>query len=248
MNRGVMVVIIGFIICGCTSKFSPQTRIQSVMDHPSGKKFTKILLLVPINDLIIRKDLEQAIIHEFLLPPPKYKKTVSTFGPAKTTRIAYGWFDGGTRCQVDTILYSATELVPLWDELTIRELDSALTPYGFDASLIVVSSDYWKTSAYIPRISKYEINIVKSNIGNNTMVNGTISESLVGGYYIDESHWKFETRMYTFEDVKLIWKATSISSGIDSNGNLEEGYAKLLVNKLQEDNIIPARIEMVTEE
>ena len=206
------------------------------MDNPGAHRYTRILLFVPISDLIIRHDIETAIMNEFNKKPDN-----RTYYPYT---ISYAWMDNDTLAVVDSILYSCTKIAPLWDELSPYELDSILTPFGFDATLVVTPEAYWTTSTYIPKHVSYDIDLKTTKAGRDIATSGTIKERSVGGYTVTIPHWQFDSRIYGFENEKLIWKATSVSSGSIFDKNLPKSYAKELIEKLQADQIIPRRMKI----
>ena len=110
---GLITIILG----GCAS-----TAMQSVKYYPEGKKFTRILLFVPVRDLIIRRNIEVAVMREF---NGKYKaaRTGGTFGTPGIIEEGYVWHEADSLALTGDILYNCTDLIPLWDELTPEELD-----------------------------------------------------------------------------------------------------------------------------
>jgi hypothetical protein len=236
MFRHVGIMMLVVIVAGCAS-----TKMQSAMYNPSGQRYTKILVFVPISDLIIRHEIETAIMKEFNQKP--VTQAPSTFGIKYYE--TYAWMDHDTLAVTDSILYSCTQIAPLWDELSPHELDSILSPFGFDATLIVTPEAYWTTSTYIPKIASYYNVNLKASAGS---VSGTIKESAIGGYTVTIPHWQFDTRIYGFADNKLIWKATSLSSGSKFDKNLPRSFAKQLAEKLQADLIVPKKVQIARDD
>lgn len=228
MRLLIIDFVIILIISGCAS-----TNIQSVKYNPEENRYKKILLFIPISDLIVRHDIEQALMDEFNRP-----EEVSLRGIR-----AFKWLDNDSTFLKEDLLINCSEIVPLWDELTTRELDSALSQYGFDASLIVTPGNYWTTATYIPRTTSYEVDIASKTVGNTEKTTGTITNHTVGGYTVTVPHWQFDSRLYSFDNNKLIWKATSVSSGSIFDNRLAKSYAKKLLKKLQSDEVIPIRME-----
>jgi len=99
-----------------------------------------------VKNLIQRHAIEKEIMKEFEV----FEIKVDT---GYTFITSYHWTYLDTLVEFSKLLYNCSDLVPLWDELTPQELDSALTPYGFEATLVVSPEAYWTTSKYVPKIT-----------------------------------------------------------------------------------------------
>lgn len=215
------------IISGCAS-----TDIKSAVDMKNQKPYMKILLFVPIKNLLLRDRIEKAIMQEFKIG---IADTVSsTFGKGITE---YHWILDDNTTGFHQVLFNCSDLAPLWDEMTPFELDDLLSQNDFEATMVVSPEAYWTTSAYIPQQTNTNFIV--------TPFSASAATKTIGGYTVEIEHWQIDTRIYDFKTGKIVWKATSVSSNSILGGNLVKSYAKDLIQQIRKDRIVPSKIRKV---
>ena len=253
--RMSLVLIAAYSLLGCASStINVTTRMESVLSNPSQTKYRKILLFVPIKDLIIRNEIERSLISAFSCASDTTKKQTKGYyngitvqgAETTTTIIKTIWTGVDSDSSLTTILFGCTALVPLWDELNPETLDSILSLHNFDATLVITPEDYWIRETYIPQLFlESKTNVSGKIIGNSMELKSKTTPISVGGYTVEWENWKFDSRLYDFNEKKLIWKATSLTTE-PSNLLAIESFTQILSKRLQEDEVIPKRIITTT--
>ena len=236
------ISLLGLLILltvGCSSQ-KALTTIQSAFDAPPNGYFTKILLFVPERNIIVRRAIENAVMGEFVTAyiadtswsRPYYDgftKTKPEIKSIKTTEYKWRMAEGIE--SNSQIIQSCSAIIPLWDELTPLELDSAVSKYEPDAVLIIAPQEYWTSYSYIPGFQIDQAYISRSGID--------LSSVKVGSMTVETKNWLVESRL---SGPKLVWKATSISTKGPFAEGLIESFAAKLCEQLQKDAMIPKRI------